>query len=78
MRCRRRCHMHWRSNTWRSLGVLHISLDTKRSNKARLREKHATKSIIKRQRHIVGKRRPLIIAGSTSEPALGCYVVHSV
>ena len=70
--------MHWRSNTWRSLGVLNISLDTKSSNNARLREQHATKSIIKRQKNIVRKRRPLILAGSTSEPALGCYVFPSV
>ena len=62
---------------WRSLGILHISLDTKSSNKARLREKHATKSIIKRQKKIVRKRRPLILAGSTPEPALGSLCVPS-
>ena len=38
------------------------------------REKHATKSLINRRKNIVRKRRPLILAGSTSEPALGCYV----
>ena len=70
--------MHWRSNAWRSLGILHISLDTTSSNNARLREKHATKSIIKRQNNIVRKRRPLILGGSTSEPALGCYVSRAI
>ena len=75
MRCRRRYHMHWRPIMWRSLGILHISLDTKSSDNARLREKHAT---INRRNNIVRKRRPLILAGSMSEPALGCYVFPCV
>ena len=56
---------------------MRISLDTTSSN-ARLGEKHATKSIIDRRKKTVRKRRPLILAGSTSEPALGCYVFPSV
>ena len=53
--------------------TLHNSLENQKQ-----REKHATKSIINRWKKIVRKRRPLILAGSTSEPALGCYVVCSV
>ena len=69
--------VHWRYNMWWSLGILHISLDTKSSDNARLTEKHATKSIINRRNKTARKRRPLILAGSTSEPALGGYVCPS-